>query len=213
MVFCRCYFWVIILFILINVFKIKNKHLFILAFIFYIIGVLGNSYGFDKIPIFKIYFIVFNTTRNGVFFGFPMLTFGYLISFYKNKIFNQKYIVYFLVSFAMMFAESIFIKNVFNNSKFDMTFMLLPTSIFLFLYILFKQYDKGFINNIKLRHLSAVIFGIHNIIYYVLLLLNTHFLQFRFLCFIIVVIFSFLLSNLILEMSKNKHLEFFKYFY
>lgn len=76
---------VFLLEILVCKLRFEDKKLFWVAIIVYMLGVLGNAYKniFLNIPIldlvFKVYYKIFVTTRNGVFLGFPFVSLGYLI--------------------------------------------------------------------------------------------------------------------------------------
>ena len=70
--------------------KSADIRLAIVAILLYIIGVLGNTYLLEWVQsqhynVLWLYNILFSTTRNGIFFGFPFVATGYLISKYKKK--------------------------------------------------------------------------------------------------------------------------------
>lgn len=83
------------------------------------------------------YFKIFATTRNGIFFGLPYLFFGYLIGKNKEQVLCKNYFILSLLGFIVMTAEGFYLFKKFENNGQDMLLMLLPTSIFIFLSILF----------------------------------------------------------------------------
>lgn len=160
-------FGILLLIILLKKISI-NKTLFI-SFILYIIGVFGDSYyGFlNHIPsiknIYDTYLFIFETTKNGLFFGFFFVTLGYYINIKNIKFTKSIGITGSLLSLLFILAEVLFIKNLDYALDFNMYFSLIPASFFIF--ILIKEIKLP--NNplySTLRKSSVLIFEIHLLI-------------------------------------------------
>ncbi|MEG0297803.1 MAG: acyltransferase family protein [Clostridium sp.] len=158
---------IILLIILLKKFSI-NKILF-LSFILYLIGVFGDSYyGFlNHIPsikrIYDTYLFIFETTKNGVFFGFFFVTLGYYINIKDIKSTKTIAITGSLLSLILILVEALFIKFLDYALDFNMYFSLIPASFFIF--ILIKEIKLP--NNPiypTLRKSSVLIFEIHPLI-------------------------------------------------
>ncbi|MCD8018653.1 MAG: acyltransferase [Clostridiales bacterium] len=78
-------FGVLLVYLLHTVFKVKNIKIIIpLIIILYVLGVIGDEFKAlaSSSPISKwgnLYYNIFVTTRNGLFFAFPLIECGYLI--------------------------------------------------------------------------------------------------------------------------------------
>ena len=121
--------------------KVKNKWGCIAICIgLYVIGSLGYSYNFickDTFvgKIYEWYLIAFKTTRNGLFNAVPFLYMGYLFATRKdtNEYRQQvwKDVVLMAACFALVVAESFFLKLNFDVTGMDFIFALLPFTYFL----------------------------------------------------------------------------------
>ena len=149
--------------------KVSRTNLFFVALFLFFMGVLGNSYyGLtEKVPIlhkiFSSYFAVFETTRNGLFFGFVFVLMGTLT---KNKLpSRKKCIIGLTASMALMYLE-IFILKYFSIAKlFDMYFSLIPASFSLFGFLLQTKLPDQW-NFHRLRQMSLQIFLVHMLIFF-----------------------------------------------
>ena len=117
--------------------KFKEKSIVIFSFLLYIIGTLLNTYsfileetGFEFIS--NIYYSIFFTSRNGLFFGFPMMIMGVMI--YKYKLYgNLKFSVLgLIISFFIYIIETIFLQLVGDVVFYDMYIFLFPVTFLLF---------------------------------------------------------------------------------
>jgi hypothetical protein len=120
--------------------KIPIKYGIIIVIILYVIGVVGNTYIFSVDTsnfIVKIYFQVFLTTRNGLFFATPFMYFGYLIAKFETIELKKIFLSLFLISVSAYIVEVYLVHSLIIDSRADtsMYFFLLPTSILLFLII------------------------------------------------------------------------------
>lgn len=160
-------FGIILLIILLKKFSI-NKIL-LLSFILYIIGIFGDSYyGFlNHIPsikkIYDTYLFIFETTKNGLFFGFFFVTLGYYINIKNIKFTKSLGITGALLSLILILVEVLFIKTLDYALDFNMYFSLIPASFFIFILIKeIKLPNKPLYST--LRKSSVLIFEIHPLI-------------------------------------------------
>lgn len=171
----------LLLYLFVNKLKLKDKHIAAIVLALYIIGTVLNAYAqpfvksitvpFGKLGaidkqylLLSLYFKVFDTTRNGFFFGLPYLFFGYLIAKNKDKIYRKNYLLLSLVSFVAMTGEAFAVHKTFRGEGQDMLFTLLPTSVLLFLSILFVDCKNNSRNAHTAEHtrkVSVLFFGLH----------------------------------------------------
>lgn len=98
-------------FIIVHILKkyLDDKQLWILSMILYGIGYVGNIYTayLVEVPmigsLFALYLRVFDTTRNGLFFGIPFVILGYMCA--KHKPSNTKYGIFTMISFLIFLIE------------------------------------------------------------------------------------------------------------
>lgn len=172
---------VLLLYLLVNKLKLSDKKIVVIALILYVLGTIGNAYiaplreninvplsdfaSLDKrYLLLWVYFKLFSTTRNGVFFGLPYLSFGYLIAKNRENIYQKNYLLFSIGSFVVMTGEAFLAHEMFNCKGQDMLITLLPTSIFVFLFILFIDCEISKLNVLKAKHfrqLSVLYFGLH----------------------------------------------------
>ncbi len=134
---------VLITFVLNKKFGIKTT--MVIAVIFYSIGCIGASYSFlihEGTILYKIlgsYNLIFSSTRNGIFNGFPFVAMGMLAakveraSEIKFKVKNLCLLVFLGIAFV---AEAFVIKFEFNAENVNTLFLLLPFSYFFLLWSL-----------------------------------------------------------------------------
>lgn len=199
---------------------ITLKNIFIISFIFYIFGLLGQSYFFIIKPISKYPYIweilkffckIIGSTRNGLFFGFFFVFIGFIFSQKKKKLKYNNAVIFFIIFLILFFFEAILINKYKLFLNYDMYLMTIPTAFFLFYIILHTELTN---NNIYvlLRNISALIFYNHLLIAFILI----KFLGIKeqsFLTFTIIYIISFLCSFIILKLSDNKKFMFLNILY
>lgn len=205
--------------------KIKIKYIFIITFILYFIGLLGDSYSW-LIDLFSNKFLsigfigyekIFSTTRNGVFFGAFFVLLGVLFAHVSFKIDVKLTVVGFLVSTIMMFFEVFILKEYFVSKGYNMFLSLIPAVFFLFLLASRANLDNNCIFR-KLRIIGMLIFYLHLlidcIVEYLIKIINSNigidFSAYRFLTVIIVVTF---VSVVIERLSGRKKFEWLRYLY
>lgn len=90
---------------------LDDKKLMILAGVLYLIGCLGNIYSafLLEIPfignLFSLYLNIFDTTRNGLFFGIPFVVMGYFCAKVPHNKSIQTYYIFTLMSFICFLME------------------------------------------------------------------------------------------------------------
>jgi hypothetical protein len=140
---------------------VKYSNIIILSIVLYIIGSLGYSYiklieGTEIYGFYEFYDLMFVTTRNGLFAGFPFVAIGAFVS--VNKFDFGKFGNFILViMFSMLYVvEAFFIKYNYATNV-DMGLLLVP-SIFFILIWLENINLKPRPIYIKLRNFSMLIF-------------------------------------------------------
>ncbi len=205
--------------------KLKDRYIVAISIILIGIGVLGNSYseimksylGNWKISV--DYYETFNTTRNGFFFGFPFIYMGYLINKNKDKIYyNHWYIVIGAVMFGIMTTEAYFLRDYLKPwMGVDMSFCLIPTSLSLFLLLLFIPLSDKIVNKAKhFRKTSLILFGTHMIVNIqvrnvIKMIVGKNIKSFY--SFLIVVAIDIALAELIIYLSNKKYFKWLKHLY
>lgn len=116
---------------------IKINFILLIGFILYVIGLFGDAYyGFS--PLFGIeglvdgYLAIFETSRNGLFFGFFFVSLGYSFKLQALKINPKLKLVGFIFSFGLMFVEMLSLENAGIPIEYNMYLSIIPTVYFLF---------------------------------------------------------------------------------
>lgn len=143
--------------------KLPGKTLIPIVMILYLIGLFGDSYyGVSaQIPLLKIFydalFILFDYTRNGLFFAPVFLAMGWRLACAKNIIGAKKSITGFIFSLFLMIVEALILHR-YNFQRHDsMYIMLLPCMYFLFQSILLWRGNS----QKRLRILSMLVYILH----------------------------------------------------
>lgn len=162
---------VAVLYLFVSVFRQKEKTLAILAILFYLVGVMENSYRhvFEAIPVIaegiKEYQEWFLTTRNGIFFGFPFVTAGFLLAENRGKIRQHPYGLWTILFLAAMFAEEALLRNYFGDGSHDMYLFTPAAVICLFLFAAWIPLPDNTAATAKmLRRLSTYLFLLHMLV-------------------------------------------------
>lgn len=116
----------------------RKRYLLTLSLICFLIGSLETYYGFIKIPILvdliDQYINIFFTTRNGLFFGFFYVAWGYFIAQKDTWLKHVRYHGWLtLIFFVLMIVEAMIIYDS-NNLDSNILLMAAPFTICLFLY-------------------------------------------------------------------------------
>lgn len=150
---------------------LRNKNVIVVGICFsilFIIALISEPYNFlvsEKINhLFKLYFSIFITCRNGLFFGSIYVFIGRIFSHkYISEIPCNKTAIFLTLSAVLFIAEGIFL-TIFTRT----TFMNISATCILFspfLFLLFlKLNDIDNISTICCRKLSTVIFCSHPIV-------------------------------------------------
>ena len=162
---------VVLLFLCTAVCRMRERTVVVFALVIYLVGVLGNSYrhAFDGMPavvtLIRQYQSLFFMTRNGVFFGFPFVTAGYLIFMHRDKIRQRAYAGMAVVFLTGMFLEERLVNGIFGGASHDMYLLTPAVAISLFLAIVFIPMPQSCRQTGKLlRSISTYIFLLHILI-------------------------------------------------
>lgn len=226
----------LLLYWLVKKLRLSDKRITVIVLVIYVIGTILNAYIYPlkeslNVPVSEfaavnkqylllwLYFKIFSTTRNGLFFGLPYLFFGYLIAKNKHRIYRKNYFLLAVLSFIVMTGEAFAVVKVFGGCGQDMLFALLPTSIFVFLFLLFID-CKSSPGNIQMakhcRYLSVLYFGLHMFIsFYIGGILKKVFdIELHsIICFAVVVVLNYIAAEVIIHMSDIPYFKWLKKFY
>ena len=206
--------------------KISLKHIIICCFIIYIVGLFGDSYyGFisplKKISFFRIiisgYDTIFETTRNGLFFGLIFVLMGALMANKKIKMSFSFAGIGFLVSMILLFCEFYFLKRYSMPKDYNMFFFLLPATFFLFYIVSHLKLPDSIIYK-KMRIVGVLIYFLHFFINF-FVVLGIKFVKHRigidlsFFNFLITIIVTITISVIIEKLSKQKRFKWLRYLY
>ena len=150
----------------------KPWHLFLLAFLLYIPGLLGDSYyglllPLQKNPLIEIvtdtYFSIFTYTRNGVFMGFLFVLLGAGFSFAKIRIKAPVAAIGFVISMLCLLAEVVLLKRYELSVDYNMYLFLVPAVFFLFAFALqFRRPAAKQVTRIQtLRTVGVLVWMLH----------------------------------------------------
>jgi len=119
----------------------KLRYLFFILPFLYIIGLLGDSYYYaikDNAFWLQIYRIIdfWGTTKNGLFFGLPLFSLGYLAEKYNSSIGREKVVCLLIGSFSFYALEWVFLADKLTLEKYSFNIFLAPTIFFLFLWLI-----------------------------------------------------------------------------
>ncbi len=150
--------------------KIKLRNILIVGFIFYVVGLLGLSYfellrpleGTVLWTIFKLYAMVFATTRNAFFEGILFVGIGAMFAYRKIEIKKNIAICGFVISMVLLLIEAFCVMyfGLFRKGR-DLYLFLLPATFFLF-YCTSHIEMKESIFTRKARTYSSLIYYTHH---------------------------------------------------
>lgn len=226
----------LLLYLFVRKLKLRDKHIVAIVLALYVIGTVMYTYiqplrksidvpvselaTLDKqYLLLYLYSKVFNTTRNGLFFGLPCLFFGYLIAKNKERIRRKNYLVLSIVSLIVMTGEVFIAHEIFGASDVSMLFTLLPASIFVFLFVLFIDCGNSQRNAQIAKHarkISVLYYGLHPLINFCIggVLHRVFDIELHSLLrFIVVIILNFAAAEVIIRMSDVKHFKWLKNLY
>ncbi len=200
--------------------KLSYKSMLFISGFIYIFTLLGTSY-YDislKIPFlarfYDSYYTVFETMKNGVFFGFIFVNLGGILAEYKDsiKITQKKNIILIGIFWAFLAGEQ-FIRQFFSESKSCDTVIMLIPLCFLLCYLFISLELKNHSVYSKLRKYSMCMFLCQRIpmsiidIWFSDSVIYTNSIAY----FLIVFIATMLISTIIIQGSKK--VKILKYLY
>lgn len=136
--------------------------------IFYFVGVLGNEFQFLFRDTMDFYYEIFFTTRNGVFFAFPLIAIGYMLRIPSfNWIIERCAAVSTLLICLMLFVAEKYLCFTIVGDKMgnDMSIFLLPLSVVIFSNAVSS--NRICINTEYLRGQSTLIYGFHMLVNFI----------------------------------------------
>ena len=181
---------------------LKIEYLLVISVILFIVGLLGDSYyGLIKNThfeyLFKLYKMVFTSTKNGIFLGQIYFTIGAYLA--KRNVQNNPDILFFIIFISLNLVEIHFIKNHHLALDWDMTLFQCPTVYFLLKLILNWKVNINEATSKHLRNLSILMYCAHGIPLWIF----RNSISDSIIYFLLVFSIAFLLSELILR-SKIK---------
>ncbi len=205
--------------------KVSLKKIFVISFIFYFIGLFGQSWFGLLVPLknnFPQFFSIlslmqhlFVTTRNGLFEGFLFVTIGMLFAFYPISI-KQKHAFMGLIFSMILLALEIFVFHYFHFVREGNMFLfLVPTVFFLFSFVYHLEFPNHPIYQ-ALRTLSSIIFYLHMWIYSVVSKVLESIqigLDQTFFNFIITLSITIICSILIMKLSHQQKFKWLQKLY
>lgn len=205
--------------------KISVKKILIFAAIFYLIGLLEQSYFGLIRPLKNItpglfsfseeVLKIIRSTRNGLFDGFIFVGIGMLFAYYEIRISRKKAFLGFALSMIFLFLEVCILTHFEMIRKYDMYFFLIPCAFFLFAWLSkVKLLDKVLYKT--LRKMSSLVFYGHLIFRFILKKIfkafSIDYAQNASL-FLFTVAFSMLGSLVIIKLSEKKYFRWLKILY
>jgi serine/alanine racemase len=192
--------------------------------VFYLFGVLGDGYYGLIFPLFnmpfwgmilKIYFKLFSTTRNGLFFAFFFVALGMFFANREVSIDRKKLFFFFGISVILLVLE-VYMLQVFNIPKdHNILIFIVPSVIFAFL-CLIKIKLKNNVIYTYIRKMSSLTFYLHP---WILLIYtkSSEFLNINIqgtpIPFLFVLFVTVVLSITIIKLSKTKYFKWLKNIY
>jgi len=147
--------------------KLPLRLLIGIASLLYCFGLFGDAYfGLQSllpswcVQGLKSYQDIFLTTRNGVFFGFPFVLIGIVVSRSRHLLSKRICLLFLSVSLAAFFVEIYLLEAYHIAADYNMTVFLVPATIFLFLYLIQLSFTPEF-DCRSLRAYSTLIYPSH----------------------------------------------------
>lgn len=158
----------VILFLILNYTKITTRGLLILGGVLYTIGTLGNAYVnvfTDVLPFenaVNVFFTFCSTTRNGIFFGLPLVIVGYLLRLYADKIKQGPYWILAVLGLGLMTAEAYLAQYLIQYTGSSMLFATPFAAICLFLAAAFMRLPVNWSKaGVFIRNVSVVVYAMN----------------------------------------------------
>lgn len=204
--------------------RVAPKQILKIACIFYVIGLLAQSW-FGLIRPLKGTFvwgflkaaskILAGTTRNGLFIGFAFTGIGMLFAFYGVPITKKQAGIGYLISMLFMLIEAFALRHLNFVRESDVYLFLLPAVFFAFAYILHIELPNGKIYR-TMRLLSSIIYFVHiwimRIVIKILRVIDEPLAE-TWMVFFLTLAISLICAWSILMLSNVKKFEWLKKFY
>lgn len=154
--------------------RVSLKKMIVIASLLYVIGLLGDPYFglFNVLQNYKAvnyatkaYFVIFGTTRNGLFMGFPFLLLGGVIEKKKVSIKPLYATAGFILSMLLLLCEAFLIRKYELPKDVNMYFFLVPALFFLLVFSVNVRVQQGGIFFRKLRNISIIVYFFHMFVY------------------------------------------------
>lgn len=185
------------------------KAVFIISFLFLVIGCFKSSWS----PIvYELTSIRLSDTlgcRNGLFYGFPYISMGMYMA--KNNKWKEKSMstlfIGFLASLIALLAESALLVIYFNTNSTILWISVYPLTYFFFSLICKIKMEFNSDISLFIRKISTLIYVSHGL--FLILFSKAHYLTY----FILVTICTIILSVIIILLSQKKGFRYLKYLY
>jgi serine/alanine racemase len=147
---------------------VKIKTILLMGFMLYFIGLFGDAYyGFSHMigieNLVDDYLYVFETTRNGLFFGLFFVSLGYSFRTHPLNIKSNYKLGGFIIGFILMFVEMLSLENAGIPIEYNMYLSIIPTVYFLFSLCMEKTSTE---KNKSYKDLGTFIYFSHFIVLY-----------------------------------------------
>lgn len=193
--------------------RMKPKIIFAVAFLPFTIGILLSGYNeiLNMVGLKSVserYFDYFISVRNGLFFGFPYMAAGLILSV-NNKTYKKRSAITALaVLYVMHLIEFVIVRKLDLTYTTDMTMIAMPFTILLVYVVVHINLKDRKIYKI-LRNSSILIYLIHP---YVIMLYDK-IVQFdnSIIKYILVCCLSMMFSMMILKLEQYKYFKMLKY--
>lgn len=195
--------------------KISIRTLLAISFVFLLFGASETYYGI--IPnniqeIFDIYYKIFFTTRNFLFFGLFYVVLGYYMG-NKTSIYASFSFLKVIVCIFLLFIETSFLQTI---TRLDSNILLscIPLVYYLFISLMYMNTIISFKKH-KVRSLYKYYYLLHPwiivIVQYLVSLFTkeiTSSIHFLWIELFLVLLFTHLISELIIKLQSKKHLKY-----
>lgn len=188
----------IIIYILINL-RLKYKYILLISVFVYVLGILidllnNRSAG----EIISVYYILFNTTRNGIFYGFFYVSIGMYMSQIENIIFSKFDIVLIIIS--------VIAALLFNSSEFLRIFIAVIAILIFKLSVLIKLPSSDFYKICRNMSLKLYLVHMYFIAIYREFIKGNNYIC----CFVFALICSVILSLLFICIERKSNSKLIK---
>ena len=146
--------------------KYKLKYIVLISALFYVIGLLGDTYyiiikNYSLIHrIFSVYLDYFDSTRNGIFLGLIFVLMGLIFAHKRIVINNKIAFIGWIISVLLLVFEVYILRYFKHIEEGNMYIFLLPETFFLFYFVSHIKLKPRAIYG-KIRVIGMLIFYLH----------------------------------------------------